>query len=346
MTIGLLVVAWPARDLQLALPDNGSAAKGTTQRETYDTVTEEFGPGLNGPLLILMNTGDAKASSAAQLTAELNSVRKELAATKGVALTSAAQQLDSEYALLTVVPTTGSGDEATSDLVKALRDKESSIRSRTGISLQVTGQTAVNVDVSQKLSDSLLTFAIVVVGLCLLILLIVFRSLVVPVKATVGFLLSVAASFSAVVAVFQWGWGADLIDVARTGPVVSFLPIILMAVLFGLAMDYEVFVVSSIHEEYAHGGDARRAVLLEEGITGEDAIVKPIAFALAFGVLVDAFLIRMTFVPAVLMWVGQAGWWLPRGLQKILPNGDIEGRDLPKPTAQASEAYAAAPQRD
>ncbi|MBE8469990.1 MMPL family transporter [Streptomyces sp. 3R004] len=346
VTIGLLVVAWPARDLQLALPDNGSAAKGTTQRETYDTVTEEFGPGLNGPLLILMNTGDAKASSAAQLTAELNSVRKELAATKGVALTSAAQQLDSEYALLTVVPTTGSGDEATSDLVKALRDKESSIRSRTGISLQVTGQTAVNVDVSQKLSDSLLTFAIVVVGLCLLILLIVFRSLVVPVKATVGFLLSVAASFSAVVAVFQWGWGADLIDVARTGPVVSFLPIILMAVLFGLAMDYEVFVVSSIHEEYAHGGDARRAVLLEEGITGEDAIVKPIAFALAFGVLVDAFLIRMTFVPAVLMWVGQAGWWLPRGLQKILPNGDIEGRDLPKPTAQASEAYAAAPQRD
>ncbi|MCW8381247.1 MMPL family transporter [Streptomyces justiciae] len=366
MTIGLLVVAWPARDLQLALPDNGSAAKGTTQRETYDTVTEEFGPGLNGPLLILMNTGDAKASSAAQLTAELNSVRKELAATKGVALTSSAQQLDSEYALLTVVPTTGSGDEATSDLVKALRDKESSIRSRTGISLQVTGQTAVNVDVSQKLSDSLLTFAIVVVGLCLLILLIVFRSLVVPIKATVGFLLSVAASFGAVVAVFQWGWVADLIGVARTGPVVSFLPIILMAVLFGLAMDYEVFVVSSIHEEYAHGGDARRAVLKGSPlafrvvtaaalimvavfagfVTMQDAIVKPIAFALAFGVLVDAFLIRMTFVPAVLMWVGQAGWWLPRGLQKILPNVDIEGRDLPRPTAQASEAYAAAPQRD
>ncbi|MEU6375084.1 MMPL family transporter [Streptomyces sp. NPDC046909] len=366
VTAGLLVVAWPARDLQLALPDNGSAAQGTTQRETYDTISEEFGPGLNGPLLILMNTGDAKASSAAQLTAELNTVRKELAATKGVALASAAQRLDSEYALLTVVPTTGSGDEATSDLVKALRDKESSLRSQTGISLQVTGQTAVNVDVSQKLSDSLLTFAIVVVGLCLLILMIVFRSLVVPVKATVGFLLSVAASFGAVVAVFQWGWAADFIDVTRTGPVVSFLPIILMAVLFGLAMDYEVFVVSSIHEEYAHGGDARRAVLAGSPlafrvvtaaalimvavfagfVTMQDAIVKPIAFALAFGVLVDAFLIRMTFVPAVLMWVGRAGWWLPRGLQKILPNVDIEGRDLPKPPAQPSATPATASERD
>ncbi|AZP22559.1 MMPL family transporter [Streptomyces aquilus] len=366
VTAGLLVVAWPARDLRLALPDNGSAAQGTTQRETYDTISEEFGPGLNGPLLILMNTDDAKASSAAQLTAELNTVRKELAATKGVALASAAQRLDPEYALLTVVPTTGSGDEATKDLVKALRDKESPIRSRTGISLQVTGQTAVNVDVSQKLSDSLLTFAIVVVGLCLLILLIVFRSLVVPVKATVGFLLSVAASFGAVVAVFQWGWAADLIDVARTGPVVSFLPIILMAVLFGLAMDYEVFVVSSIHEEYAHGGDARRAVLTGSPlafrvvtaaalimvavfagfVTMQDAIVKPIAFALAFGVLVDAFLIRMTFVPAVLMWVGRAGWWLPRGLRKILPNVDIEGRDLPKPPAQPSGTPATASERD
>ncbi|MGI5459615.1 MMPL family transporter [Streptomyces sp. CA-249302] len=135
-----------------------------------------------------------------------------------VALATAAQQLDSEYALLSAIPTTNSGDEATSDLVKALRDKESSIRSDTGISFQVTGQTAVNVDVSRKLSDSLLTFAIVVVSLCLLILLVVFRSLVVPVKATVGFLLSVAASFGAVVAVFQWGWAADVIDVARTGP--------------------------------------------------------------------------------------------------------------------------------
>ncbi|MFI1176681.1 MMPL family transporter [Streptomyces melanogenes] len=351
---GLLVVAWPARDLQLALPDNGSAAKSTTQRETYDTITKEFGPGLNGPLLLLMNTGGAKASSAQELTGQLNTVRQDLAATKGVALASAAQQLNPQYALLTVVPTTGSGDEATSDLVKALRDKESSVRSGTGISYQVTGQTAVNVDVSQKLSDSLLTFAIVVVGLCLLILLVVFRSLVVPVKATVGFLLSVAASFGAVVAVFQWGWAADFIGVTKTGPVVSFLPIILMAVLFGLAMDYEVFVVSSIHEEYSHSGDARRAVLQGSPlafrvvtaaalimvavfagfVTMQDAIVKPIAFALAFGVLVDAFLIRMTFVPAVLMWVGQGGWWLPRWLQKTLPNVDIEGRDLPQPATQ------------
>ncbi|MET7358423.1 MMPL family transporter [Streptomyces sp. NPDC005562] len=348
---GLLVVAWPARDLQLALPDNGSAAKSTTQRETYDTITTEFGPGLNGPLLLLMDTGGAKASSAQELTGQLNTVRQDLSTIEGVALASAAQQLNPDYAMLTVVPTTSSGDEATSDLVKALRDKESSIRSGTGISYQVTGQTAVNVDVSQKLSDSLLTFAIVVVGLCLLILLVVFRSLVVPVKATVGFLLSVAASFGAVVAVFQWGWAADFIGVTKTGPVVSFLPIILMAVLFGLTMDYEVFVVSSIHEEYAHSGDARRAVLRGSPlafrvvtaaalimvavfagfVTMEDAIVKPIAFALAFGVLVDAFLIRMTFVPAVLMWVGQGGWWLPRWLQKVLPNVDIEGRDLPKP---------------
>jgi RND superfamily putative drug exporter len=247
------------------------------------------------------------------------------------------------------VPGTAPDAEGTVDLVHAVRDYADGVRERSGVSLAVTGTTAVNVDVSSKLSASLVPFAAVVVGLCLLILLLVFRSLVVPLKATIGFLLSVGAAFGAVVAVFQWGWLADVLGVTRTGPVVSFLPVILMAVLFGLAMDYEVFVVAGIHEEYAHGRDPKEAVLrgaphafrvvtaaalimiavFAGFVSLDDAIVKPIAFALAFGVLVDAFVVRMTLVPAVLTLVGRAGWWLPKWLAAILPAVDIEGRGLP-----------------
>jgi RND superfamily putative drug exporter len=247
-----------------------------------------------------------------------------------------------------VVPDGGPQDESTQDLVDAIRGDADAIERETGASVSVTGTTAIGIDVSDRLRESLLPFAAVVVGLCLLLLLLVFRSLVVPVKATVGFLLSVGASFGAVVAVFQWGWLADALGVARTGPVVSFLPIVLMAVLFGLAMDYEVFLVSSMREEWVRTRKAKEAVVEGAGhasrvvtaaalimffvfasfVTTEDAIVKPIAFSLAFGVLVDAFVVRMTLVPAVLAMVGRGAWWLPRGLDRVLPDLDIEGARL------------------
>ncbi|MBP0456415.1 MMPL family transporter [Streptomyces montanisoli] len=345
----LVVVAIPARELQLALPDNGSAPQGSTQREAYDAVSRAFGPGFNGPLLILADTSNAKGGGKGA-KAELSKAASDLKKLPGVAAVTPPQPTSSKTdSVLQLVPTTAPDAKGTEDLVHRVRDYADGVRARSGVSLAVTGTTAVNVDVSSKLSASLVPFAAVVVGLCLIILLIVFRSIVVPVKATAGFLLSVAASFGAVVAVFQWGWLSDLIGVTRTGPVVSFLPVILMAVLFGLAMDYEVFVVAGIHEEYAHGRDPREAIrrgapgafrvvtaaalimiaVFAGFVTLDDAIVKPIAFALAFGVLVDAFVVRLTLVPAVLSLVGRAGWWLPKWLARILPAVDIEGRGLP-----------------
>ncbi|UED82901.1 MMPL family transporter [Streptomyces profundus] len=357
VVVGLVVIALPARDLRLSLPDNGSAPAGSGERETYDTVSERFGPGLNGPLLVLADTGGVDGDPRAALT----EVTDRMAALPGMARVAPARPTERDTAwLIEAVPTTGPDQEGTERLVHTLRDWAEDHAEATGVSLAVTGNTAVAVDVSTRLADSMVPFGAVVVGLGLLILLLVFRSVVVPVKATLGFLLSVAAAFGAVVVVFDWGWLAGALDVARTGPVVSFLPIILMAVLFGLAMDYEVFVVSRIHERHARGASPTDAVregaplafrvvtaaalimfaVFASFVTMEDAIVKPIAFALAFGVLVDAFLIRMTLVPAVLVLVGRAGWWLPGWLARRLPHVDIEGSRLPPTPAEAATPSA------
>ena len=255
---------------------------------------------------------------------------------------------DGTTALLTVIPESGPQEEATNVLVADIRDLATGLEEETGAEIAVTGQTAVAIDVSDRLADALLPFAVVVVGLALLLLLLVFRSILVPVKAALGFLLSVGASFGAVVAVFQWGWLGDPLGVPSTGPVISFLPVILMAVLFGLAMDYEVFLVSRMREAYVHGAAPRDAVVtgarhaarvvvaaalimfsvFASFVAIEDVVVKAIAVGLAVGILVDAFLVRMTLVPAVLALLGRSAWWLPRWLDRVLPDLDIEGARL------------------
>jgi RND superfamily putative drug exporter len=265
--------------------------------------------------------------------------------------------------LITVIPESGPQDEATSDLVAELRDRGPDIEQQTGSDVAVTGQTAVAIDVSDRLAGALLPFAVVVVGLALVLLMLVFRSILVPIKAAIGFLLSVAASFGAVVAVFQWGWLSDVFGVPTSGPVISFLPVILMAVLFGLAMDYEVFLVSRMREEYVHGAEPRTAVLtgarhasrvvvaaalimfsvFASFVTIEDVIVKAIALGLAVGILVDAFVVRMTLVPAVLALLGRSAWWLPRWLDRIIPDVDVEGAKLgPAPVMTAEREPVAA----
>jgi RND superfamily putative drug exporter len=342
----LIVIAIPAMDLRLALPDDSTAAVDSTQRKAYDQLAEGFGAGFNGPLIIVVSAGEGKATAAAQRASAMISGLGDVAM-----VTPPQANKIGDTALLTVIPKSAPSSEATQDLVAAIRD-----RSVPGATLAVTGTTAVNIDVSEKLDGALLPYLAVVVGLAILLLMVVFRSIAVPLKATLGFLLSVAATFGAVVAVFQWGWLAGLIGLDSTGPVISLMPIFLIGVLFGLAMDYEVFLVTRAREEFVHGASPDEAVItgVRHGarvvtaaalimmsvfagfILADDAIIKSLGFALAFGVAVDAFLVRMTIVPAVLSLLGRWAWWLPRGLDRVLPNVDIEGEKLSRQLADPS----------
>lgn len=340
----LLVLAIPALSVHLALADNSTASPGSSPRTAYDVVAAEFGPGFNGPLTLLI-----EANSPTTAAGEVATTVKALPDVLAVS----APQLgtDGRIAVLSVIPKSGPHDEATTNLVRAIRDQAPAIANTTSAQVSVTGPTAVAIDVSDRLSASLVPFAALVVGLSLILLLVVFRSIIVPIKAAAGFLLSIGATLGAVVAVFQWGWLANLFGVSATGPVISFLPIILIAVLFGLAMDYEVFMVSRIREAFVHGAEPAAAVIrggrnatrvvtaaalimfsVFAGFVGTpDATLKTIAFGLGFGVFVDAFVVRMTLVPAVLALVGRRAWSLPAPLDRILPDLDIEGAELTAP---------------
>ncbi|MEU0814969.1 MMPL family transporter [Streptomyces mirabilis] len=348
-------LAWPAHDMRLALPDNGTAPSSSSQRIAFDRVGEKLGPGFNGPLLVLADTSHSSdpATAAQRVAATIGALPDVATVGKPVANPA------THTALIQVIPDSAPSDPATKTLVNSIRDDRAAIQRDTGATVQVTGSTAVSVDVAAKLNSALIPFAAVVIGLSLLLLLLVFRSLVVPLKAAAGFLLSIAATLGAVVGVFQLGHLGSLIGVDTTGPVSSFLPIILLAVLFGLAMDYEVFLVSRMRESYLHTGNPLGAVhsgarhsgrvvtaaalimtsVFAAFLTSDSTMLKQIAFALAAGVLLDAFVIRMTFVPAVLALTRHAAWWLPKWLERRLPDLDIEGDRLgPAPAAPESVA--------
>ncbi|WP_163275634.1 MMPL family transporter [Cellulomonas iranensis] len=345
VTVGAMAaLAFPALDLRLALPDAGVQPTGSSQRVTYDRISEHFGPGANGPLVV---TGSIVTSD--DPLKLMQDVADELRALPGVQdVPLATPNASIDTGIVQVVPTTGPTDPKTADLVNAIRDLRPEIQEKYGFDLAVTGFTAVGIDVSAKLGAALLPFAVFVVGLSLVLLTMVFRSVAVPLKATVGYLLSVAVAFGVVTSVFEHGVGADLLHVSRLGPVISFMPIVLMGVLFGLAMDYEVFLVSRIREDYVHSGKARASIatgfvssakvvtaaavimvavffaFVPEG----DINIKPIALGLAVGVAVDAFVVRMTLVPAVLQLLGDKAWWMPKSLDRALPSFDVEGESL------------------
>lgn len=341
----IAVLAIPARDLALGLNDNGSADPGTAPRETYDLISRDFGPGYNAPLFVTADIIDTTDPIGV-----MDSLGKALGGYDGVQKVAlATPNRTADLGLVVIYPDTEKSDPATAALVKEIRADSADLEKRFGIDdVMVTGQTAVAIDVSARLFGAILPFGAVVVGLSLILLTIVFRSIAVPLKATLGYVLSVAASFGVVAAVFEWGWGADLLNVAKVGPVIAFFPIILMGVLFGLAMDYEVFLVSRMREDFVHTGNARASVdsgfvasarvvtaaaLIMIGVFAAfvpngDPIVKPMALGLTVGVLVDAFLVRMTLVPAVLALLGRGAWWLPRWLDRRLPVLDIEGEAL------------------
>ena len=344
VVVGLAIATVPVKDLQLALPDNGAAPEGSTQRTAFDLVESDFGPGYNGPLLVSL---DVIATT--DPVGVVDAIADDLREMPGVAAIGlATPNATGDTGIIQVIPTTAPSSPETGDLVRDIRDREAEWSAEYDVDAAVTGLTAGGIDVSDRLQDALLPFGLVVVGLSVLLLSIVFRSLVVPLKATLGFLLSTGASFGAVVAVFQWGWLMDLIHLEQTGPLISFLPILLMAMLFGLSMDYEVFLMARMKEEYVRSGDAHRAI--SDGFVGSSRVVtaaavimlavfaafvpegdpniKPIAFALAVGVFVDAFLIRMLFAPAVMELFGRSAWVLPAGLDRLLPHVDVEGEGL------------------
>jgi putative drug exporter of the RND superfamily len=342
--LGLGILAIPATSLRLGMPSDATADPGTTQRAAYDAISDGFGAGTNGPLVVVADLTAATDSAAA-----VTRIHDELAVVKGVASVGAGQvDKAGDTAVYTVIPTTGPEARATVDLVHVLRADAPAMKAATGATVLVTGATAVAIDVSDQLSAALLPYLVVVVGLALLLLLLVFRSVLVPLKATAGFLLSVFATFGAVVAVFQWGWLSQLVGLQTTGPVLSFLPILLVGVLFGLAMDYEVFLVTRMREAYVHGADPDAAVV--EGfrhssrvvvaaavimasvfagfVFSPEAVVKSMGFALASGVVIDAFLIRMLVGPALMSLLGHRTWALPRWLDRVTPVVDVEGERL------------------
>ncbi|MFE4754942.1 MMPL family transporter [Streptomyces mirabilis] len=344
--VGLGAAAVPAASLELGLGDDGSQPTSTTQRRAYDLLSDGFGPGFNGPLMIVVdvkNSDDPKGA-VAQVTHEIKGV-------KDVAKVAPAKYNKSgDTATINVVPDSKPSSVKTEDLVHSIRDASAGIKADTGATLLVTGTTAMNIDFSQKLNDALLPYLALVVGLAFLLLIVVFRSVLVPLKAALGFLLSVLAALGAVVAVFQWGWLSGLLGVEQTGPVMSMMPIFMVGVVFGLAMDYEVFLVTRMREAYIHGEKPSQAVVtgfkhgarvvtaaavimmaVFSGFMGSsESMVKMIGFSLAIAVFFDAFIVRMTIVPAVLALLGKRAWWLPKWLDRVLPNMDVEGEGLKK----------------
>ncbi|MCR2802150.1 MMPL family transporter [Microbacterium sp. zg-Y818] len=342
--IVLLIVAIPALSMRLGLPDGSSEATDTPQYRAYTTVAEEFGAGQNGPLLVVAETPQT-VDEADQVAAQVQLGTLLADHDDVVAVAPVAVSDDGRVFAFQVIPAEGPNSESTEALVHELRDASPL---EGGITLGVAGQASGNIDVSQKLADALPVYLAVVVGLSLLIMILVFRSLLVPIIATAGYVLSLFAALGAVTAIYQWGWLADVFGVHDPGPVLSFAPIIIMGVLFGLAMDYQLFLVSGMREAYVHGLPSRAAVVA--GVRGGRAVVtaaaiimisvfggfvfshlgmvRPLGFGLAIGVLFDAFIVRMMLVPALMHLCGNAAWWLPKWLDRVMPDVDVEGSAL------------------
>jgi RND superfamily putative drug exporter len=344
----LLTIAIPALSMRLGLPDAGREREGSGDRRAFEMLAEGFGPGFNGPLVVLVDAAEDPSALPAAVQAVTAQVAElpDVAYAAPVAAPGASEGADA--ALVVVLPTGAPDSQETADLVHAIRDVRPELESATGTQLWVTGAAAANIDITEKLSSAFPLFLVIVVGLAIVLLLVAFRSVLVPVTAVLGFLLTIAAAFGATTAVFQWGWLNDIFNVDSTGPLLSFLPILLVGVLFGLAMDYQVFLVSRMREEHVHGADpvssvrigfahGARVVLaaalimisvFSSFVFSGSTQISPIAFALAVGILFDALVVRMTMIPAAMAVLGTAAWWIPAWLDRILPNVDIEGAAL------------------
>ncbi|MYW02595.1 MMPL family transporter, partial [Streptomyces sp. SID3343] len=342
--VGLAVLAVPMASLQLGMPGDEAKSTATTERRAYDALAEGFGPGFNGPLTIVVD-----ARGAADSRTAVRAVSDRIGATHGIVSVSQARFNEAgDTAVFRATPSTSPTDEKTKTLVEKIRHDRAAVEEKASATFEVTGTTALNIDVAAKVQSALVPYLAVVGGLAVLLLLVVFRSVLVPVTAALGFVLSVLAALGVLVLVFQQGHAADLFGVEQTGPIMSLMPIFMMGIVFGLAMDYEVFLVSRMREAYTHGESAGQAVVsgfrhsarvvtaaalimiaVFSGFIGEEGgLIKMLGFSLAAAVLFDAFVVRMAIVPAVLALLGDRAWWLPRWLGRVLPRVDVEGAAL------------------
>ncbi|MEN9342812.1 MAG: hypothetical protein RIR24_399 [Actinomycetota bacterium] len=347
VTATLSITALPLSSMRLGLPDGASEAEDSTQYRAYKLISAGFGAGANGQV-IAVATVEETETEAELLELQADIAERIMDVPSVDAVVPAAVSEDKTRILFQIQPIEGPASESTEDLVFALRELDSEVQNKFGASLGITGLTASNIDVSQKLSDALPLYLGTVLLLSMLILIMVFRSIAVPIIASLGFLLTVVATLGIVVATYQWGWFGDLLGIHDPGPILSFLPTIVIGILFGLAMDYQLFLVSGMREAHVHGEKPKQAILsgirLGRSVVVAAAIimitvfggfafshlasVRPMGLALAVGVLIDAFLIRLVFVPAMMALMGKSAWWLPKWLDRLLPQLDVEGAKL------------------
>lgn len=344
--LALAVVAIPVTDMRLGLPDGSSQPTDSAAYISYNLIADNFGEGKNGTMVAAAYLPEGTTQEQAEaLQVEVGQKLKEQQDVDAVIPAAVAE--DHSALLYQVVPAEGPNAESTADLVHTLRGL--TLDTTAGdVTFGVTGATAVGVDIAQNLADVLPLYIALVMGLSLLVLILVFRSILVPLTATVGFLFSLLAALGITTAVFQWGWLSDLFGVSTPGPLLAFLPILAVGILFGLAMDYQLFMVSGMREAYSHGRGAKKAVvvgfnhgarvvtaaaLIMAGVFigfvfSGDPMIASIGFVLAAGVLFDAFVVRMTLIPALMDLLGEKAWWLPAWMDKLLPDLDVEGTKL------------------
>ncbi|MGO2873191.1 MMPL family transporter [Corynebacterium variabile] len=341
--LALLLLAIPVLNMRLAMPTDGTANLGSPQRTAYEWIDEDFGAGRNAPLVALVDGNGQDPETAQKSFAEAVTEISQVDGVKHAQLTQMTE--DAGYAQILITPTTGATDEVTSETLENLRTLEGTYSDNTGASFAVTGVTAIYDDISDRLSEVLIPYVAIVVVLAFILLMVVFRSLWVPLIAALGFALSVAATFGVTVGIWQEGWFGITDD---PQPLLSFLPIMLIGIVFGLAMDYQVFLVTRMREGYVHGKTAGNAVsngfkhgarvvtaaalimmsVFSAFILMDEALIKVMGSALALAVFFDAFIVRMTIVPATLFLLGDRAWKLPKWLDKILPKVDVEGEGL------------------
>ncbi|GKV68907.1 fatty acid efflux MMPL transporter FarE [Sporosarcina sp. NCCP-2716] len=367
--LGIVILAAtsiPMANMRLGIPDDGMKPDDSTQKKAYDLISDEFGEGFNGQIPMLVNVKGKSDTDAVQR--DLKRMTDDLMDISNVDIVTPAQLNESQtYALLSILPKEGPNAQSTQTLVHDLRDYDAKAKDKYDFETEISGQSVINIDMSKKLNDAIPVFAGIIIVLAFVLLMIVFRSILIPLKAVLGFVLSLTATLGFTTLVMQEGFLGSLFGVGTTGPLLAFLPVIVIGLLFGLAIDYEIFLMSRVYEEYSRTKDNVRSIqigLKESGsviiaaalimfsvfmafVFQDDVMIKSLGIALAFGVLFDAFIVRLTLIPALTKLFGPMSWYMPKWLDRLLPKVDIEGHALqdertPQPMdAPLSEAPAA-----